>query len=276
MAGLHLAAHTFGILYSLGIEEALNALADAGFRTVELAATPPHVSAQGPDQADRKRVRRALRGAGLACCSVTPTFGDLNLASLDADLRALSVRRVQASIEFAAEVGAKVVVIIPGRRHPLVPAPAETVATLFERSLEELLPTAAEHGVLIGVENFAAGVADTGADLARLADRYGKGVGVVYDVANGLVVEDPVAGIRAAAQRLCLVHLSDSTRQRWTHGRIGAGEIDFAAVSATLRETEFRGISVYELLESDDVATVIGPDALKLEALGWTLGTKDS
>jgi deoxyribonuclease-4 len=258
------------MLYSLNVEESFAALAHAGFRRIELAATPPHLDLDALGEGGRRRIREALQDCGLECCSVTPTFGDLNLASPDAEVRVLSVRRVRASMELAADLEASVVVIIPARRHPLVPVPQDAVRSLFANSLEQLLPLAERLGVVIGVENIAAGVADTGAELAELGDRYGESFGVVYDVANGLAVEDPALGLRAAARHLSLVHVSDSTRQRWTHARVGAGEIDFREVARALRDVDYAGVTVYELLESTDLVADIAVDALKLEGFGWT------
>lgn len=266
---LPLAAHTLGTLYRYSLPEALDSLAAAGYRRIELATTPPHAYTPTLTSSDIAGLRAQLRDLEMTCCSVTPTFLDLNIASPNEELRALSVRHVRGSMEVGAELGAEVVVLIPGRRHALIPQPADQVRAQMSRSLDDLVSASAALGVKIGLENFAAGIADTGKELGRLSEQYRGSVIVVFDVANAVGIEDPVQGLRDCGHHLGLVHVSDSSRAKWGHRRVGSGEVDFTGVASALRELNYRGVTVFELLQCDEPVADMASDAGKLEALGW-------
>jgi sugar phosphate isomerase/epimerase len=267
---LPLAAHSFGAVHHLDLAATISALATAGFSIIELAATPPHLYTPNLTAADRAGIRTLLQSNRVACSSVTPTFGDLNLASLNRELRCLSVRQVLESIELAHDLEAPVVVVVPGRRHPLIPAPPAVALDLFRDSLETILRRAEGLGVVAGVENVPTGILDTGTQLIAFIAAYAPAAGIVYDCANGIAVEDPSAGVRAAATHLSLVHISDAGHDRWAHGRIGSGEVDFTAFSSALQEIGYSGTTVFELLGSPSPVQDLAEDARLLEAWGWS------
>jgi sugar phosphate isomerase/epimerase len=94
-------------------------------------------------------------------------------------------------------------------------------------------------------------------------------VGVVYDVANAVYArEDPVEGLRQAAPRLHLIHLSDTPLESWRHDAVGTGVVPFERIGRAVREL---GCPVPLVLE------VISPEPdrdfpasiAELARLGW-------
>jgi sugar phosphate isomerase/epimerase len=74
---------------------------------------------------------------------------------------------------------------------------------------------------------------------------------VAYDVSNAeFVGEDQVSAIHQLAPWLGQVHLSDGTRDRWRHDRVGAGTVRFDAIEAALDEIDFKGVRILEIISN--------------------------
>ena len=250
-ADLRVAMSTFGYLYSRGLEESLRSIADAGFRLVEIAPSPPHLFAPDLDRAQRRRLGRLLSEVGLECCSLNPP--DLNLISPNPDLRETARRHYEAAIDLASDLGAPVVVVIAGRQSPLIPMPASRAEELASTQLAALAESAAQRGVKLAVETVPFGFNETAGEVAALVGRLGSdAIGVALDVANLYGREDLAGAVAEAGSLLLIAHLSDTWRDRWAHTSIGRGEVDFPEFLDALRAAGFRGSCVYELVDGED------------------------
>lgn len=269
---LPLAGCTFGWLHQAPLTAALRALARHGVQAVELTTTPPHLFTSAFGHYERLELLRLLRRLGMSVVSVNPTFADLNLVSTNPEIRDLSERQLLAEIELAADLEATYVVIVPGRRHPLAPAPADAAEEVLCAGLARLAERAASAGVVLGLENSPYGYLGTSADLVRIISRLGSPhVRITYDVANALAQEDPADGVRTVAALLDLVHVSDTWRDRWAHTSVGRGEVDFAGFADALRTAGFTGPTVYELADGDDPEPRLPSDLAALSKAGWSL-----
>ncbi|GLR94815.1 hypothetical protein GCM10007858_24480 [Bradyrhizobium liaoningense] len=106
--------------------------------------------------------------------------------------------------------------------------------------------------------------------MVTFLDAFGSDhLGIAYDVANGeFVGEDQTQAIRTAGRWLCQVHLSDASRSKWDHAPIGRSAVDFGAVARALREINFSGTSIVELISDTPDADMA--DALReLHRYGW-------
>jgi sugar phosphate isomerase/epimerase len=83
---------TYSYLWTLSLDDAVNRLADLGFRSIELMATPPHLWPAEFARSERAALRRLCASRGMTITSVNPTYLDLNLASLNPGFRAETVR----------------------------------------------------------------------------------------------------------------------------------------------------------------------------------------
>jgi sugar phosphate isomerase/epimerase len=269
---LPLSGCTFGWLHRAPLTDALRSLAAHGVLSVELTTAPPHLFTMYFGRYERLELARMLGSLGLEVTSVNPSFADLNLISTNPEFRALSERQMLAEIELAHDLGASFVVLIPGRRHALSPAPDEAARAVLDQGLSVLVPRAAELGVTICLENSPYGYLGSAAALLEVVKSFGApNLRLVYDVANALAQEDPATGVATAGEYLALAHVSDTWRDRWAHTSVGRGEVDFAAFARALSDGGFAGPTVYELVDGEDPAPRLDSDLAALRSAGWEL-----
>jgi sugar phosphate isomerase/epimerase len=271
-AALSLSGCTFGWLHRAPLADALRSLAAHGFRSIELTTAPPHLFTRHFGSYERKDLARLLQSVGLEVISVNPSFADINLVSTNPEIREISERQLAAEIELAADLGAGYVVVIPGRRHALAPAPDDAAQAVLDEGLERLLDRATVLGVTIALENSPYCYLGSSADLLGLVRAWDSPrLRVAYDVANALAQEDPAEGVARLGRYLALAHVSDTWRTRWAHTSVGRGEVDFAAFAAALTTAGFAGPTVYELVDGEDPAPRLPADLAALEKAGWTV-----
>jgi sugar phosphate isomerase/epimerase len=270
--GLPLSGCTFGWLHRAPLASALRSLAAAGARSVELTTAPPHLFTRHFGRYERLELARLLRDLGLSVVSVNPSFADINLISTNPEIRAVSEGQIAAEIELAADLGAQFVVVIPGRRHALAPAPDDAARAVLGQALGRLLRRAEELSVTIALENSPYGYLGSAADLLALVSEWDSPrLRVTYDVANALAQEDPADGVARLGRYLALAHVSDAWRARWAHTSVGRGEVDFAAFAAALAAAGFAGPTVYELVDGEDPEPRLTADFAALGKAGWEI-----
>lgn len=258
---------TYGFLYSATLEATLESIAAAGYRLVEVAPAPPHLLLADSDRAPRVRLARELERLNLTCVSINPT--ELNLISTNPVLRDVALRHYREGIRLARDLGAKVVVVVPGRQSQLIPMPRESAVRLVLEQLSRLVKDAHEHRIDLAVETVPFGFVESTAEVASLVDAIGdERVGIALDVANIHGREDVAQAVALAAPSLRIAHLSDSWRNRWAHTRIGTADVDFAEFVGALVSARFQGPTIYELVDGADPAPRIAGDLARLKALG--------
>ena len=271
-AALPLAGCTFGWLHQAPLSDALRSLSARGVRQVELTTAPPHLFTRHFGRYERQELARLLRRLGITVLSVNPSYADINLISTNPEIREISERQLAAEIELAADLGAGYVVVIPGRRHALAPAPDDAARAVLGEGLSRLLARAEALGVTIALENSPYGYLGASQDLLGVVKDVGsRRLGVAYDVANALAIEDPADGVARLGDHLALAHVSDTWRARWAHTSVGRGEVDFAAFAAALAASGFTGTTVYELVDGEDPDPRLAADFTALREAGWEL-----
>ena len=167
-------------------------IAAHGFATVQLnlSAVGRPTLDETLDTASADSIRSAFAGAGLGVWGVSGTF---NAVHPDPAARVAGTRGCQAIIRVAPALGATAVTLCTGtrdpddmwRRHPdnaLPGAWREMRATL-----DELIPVAAEAGVLLGIEPEVGNVVSDAQAARRLLDELGadaRHLTIVLDPAN--------------------------------------------------------------------------------------------
>jgi sugar phosphate isomerase/epimerase len=268
---LPLAGCTFGWLHRAPLADALRELSAHGVRQIELTTAPPHLFTRHFGSYERKDLARLLGCLNLTVASVNPSFADINLISTNPEIREVSERQLIAEIELAADLGAGYVVVIPGRRHALAPAPDAAARAVLDEGLGRLLHRATELGVTIALENSPYGYLGSSADLLGIVRAWDSPrLRVAYDVANALAQEDPADGVARLGEYLALAHVSDTWRTRWAHTSVGRGEVDFAGFAAALAANKaFTGPTVYELADGEDPGPRLATDLDALARAGW-------
>ncbi|MFA6265065.1 MAG: sugar phosphate isomerase/epimerase family protein [Pseudolabrys sp.] len=253
MPSFNYGAHTFGFAWTLAADETFSALGNAGFKTVQLMATPPHFDPWKEDHGRTRRLRAFIEQYGMAVIALDLASSDINLASPADDVVDFAVLSYERAIERGAELGARAICVGSGRRHPLLPNVNLRLMNGYRRAFARIRDTALRHGQQVLLENHPLGLlADAGAIESFLASEGDDNTAVIYDVANAFAAgEDPVDGLAALARRIDVVHLSDAPTGQWRHDPIGSGDIDFAAITAALRRANFAGDVVLEILSDN-------------------------
>ncbi len=241
-------AHTFGFVFDRDAEAAVADLAAAGFRRVELMATPPHYDPWDASPARQRRLRAALESAGLELLALDLASSDVNLASLAPQAVDFAVAAYGALAQRAAELGARAICVGSGRRHPLLTRVNARLMDSFEPAFVRILDIARAAGVGVWLENGPAGLLADAESMAAFVARH-EGVRVIYDVANAFAIgEDPAEGLARLGPRVEVVHLSDAPRGGWRHDPIGSGDIDFVSALAAAKAHAPQAARLIEIL----------------------------
>lgn len=268
---LALGGTTYSWLHQAPLHEAIRALAATGFRQIELTTAAPHLQASGFGKYERHALRRDLAASGLTVTSTNPGFLDINLISPGNEFRRASVEALLGELELAHDLEAPIVIVMPGRRHALSPAPDEACRWWLDQALELLVDRAARLGVTIALETNPYGYLGDARQLSELVDHVGSAhLGIAYDVANTINQEDPLDGVRTAGHRIAIAHMSDTWRDRWAHTSPGRGEVDFDRFAQALRSVHFDGVTIFELIDLEPPLPRLRDDVATFGEHGWT------
>ncbi|THF55295.1 sugar phosphate isomerase/epimerase family protein [Ollibium composti] len=264
-----IAVSTAGYWHIASLDEALAQLAACGIEAVEFFPYPPHLDPASFGSYERSRVKRMMRDLGLRCASVNFTM-ELNLMALHAGLHRLAMAEFKRAMEIGADLGAPCLVLPFGRRHSLMPAPADTTLDYLCAEVSALADHGQRGGIKVALETLPFDLLSTGKAVLDIVERIGHpNLGICYDCTNTLGFEDPAAGVAAVRDRLLLVHISDSWRDRWAHTSIGRGDIDFPAFAAALDAIGYDGDLVYEVMDGEDPTPRLRGDLAKLKQAGF-------
>lgn len=267
---LKLGCATFSYLYAASFEETLARLAGAGFREVEVTVCLPHFWPRGMDEADRATTRGLLEKYNLKPCLINQRHNDTNIASINPGIREESIRQIKDDIDLAADIGAPLVIVVPGKPTPLFSPPDEEIWRLGREGIEQCVEHGARRGVTCVVENVGYSLCPLGRDLQRMAKEIdSEFCKIHYDVANANVCEPPVEALRELGPWLGSVHLSDNDGKVWSHSAIGEGNIDFVGVCQALQDMSFTGPTVLEINVYDNQDEVMRNGLARLREIGW-------
>jgi sugar phosphate isomerase/epimerase len=244
------------VYVTASIEEALTRIHGAGIRYVELwGNTPTHL-----DPVTHPRARAIEVAAVLKALDVTPValhapFVGLDLASVDDDVRSVSVASALRSVEFCRALACPQLLLhlsaSPGVKGE---AAVEAARRAMVESLEEITDHARQKGVTILLENMASHpshlrVGSMVRELLELVNRFqDRGIGICIDTGHSsLNQQDPSEDIRQAGCHLRSLHINDNDGVTDGHLVPGRGRIEWPAVLAALREVEYRGVFLFEI-----------------------------
>jgi D-psicose/D-tagatose/L-ribulose 3-epimerase len=216
-------------------------LKDAGFDGVEIPIFDREVEKYSA-------LRERLDRIGLETLAVSARGGNDNPISDDPAVRAEALAATKANLDSAAALGA-----------PLICGPLGAPLAVFSGTgptgeekaraaayLQELGPYADERGVTVALEylnRFEMYLTNTAADLAKLvrtADH--PRIRMMYDTFHAHIEEkDPAEALRACADVLVHIHLSESDRST-----PGAGQVAWDETFGAIREIGYDGWIVIE------------------------------
>jgi L-ribulose-5-phosphate 3-epimerase len=263
--------NTYSYMRSLSAEVCLARLADFGFLEFELMVHPGHLWPAELSAEQRRSIRRLIESGGLALTALNMPNIDINVAGAAQEMRDYSLNLLSETVRLAGELGARGVVIGPGKANPLFPADAVELVGYFFAALDRLAPVAEASGTALWVENMPFAYLPAIGGLMDTLTQYGNdAVRIVYDIANAYFIgEDFTDGLRYCRERLALVHLSDTGQQAYRHDPVGLGTVPFADVPHALLAAGYNARPMLEIISRDPDRDIIA-SAGKLAVLGFT------
>ena len=242
------------------LEAALDTIAAAGFSGVEILGQAPHLD-EPPQGHALKEFRGRLENRGFRSWTVHAPAKRNVPGAPDEDWRAESVETLQRYVRFSGALGSRGLIV-----HP-VPNPIfvsdNQVGSLHtrmqdavRRSLDELVPVAAESGTCILLENLPYHCDYpllSMRELRPLVDEYpAEHVALILDTGHAWTIgNDPVAEIHFAGARLQGTHLQDvdATTPNDDHWVPTHGGLDWDAIRAALAEIGYVGNWTFETVQ---------------------------
>jgi len=266
---LKLGTAPYTYLWDLSLDDSLRRLADMGVKTVELMATTPHLWPGDVSPERREEIRALAAELGLEIVALNPTFLDLNIVSTNPGFREESIRQLQETISLCSDLGAEIIVVSVGQRHPLLSPGTEWLWRMTKEGIERCLETCAERRVHFGLENAWSNINRAHQMVQMVEEVDSPWLGIVYDIPNAAMVQSPYDGLYVVADHLIHVHISDTTYDTWGHNPVGHGVIDFSRVAEILRTLEFAKTTILEVTWPTDPDNAIRSSLDMLERFGW-------
>lgn len=263
-------ANTYSYIRSYGAADCLTRLAELGFVEFELMVHPGHLWPAELSAEQRRALRRLIEQNAWMLTALNMPNIDINVASSVPGMRAYSLALLEDAVRLAGDLGARGVVIGPGKPNPLFPADMSELMGHFFTALDRLCPVAEQSGTALWLENmpfaFLPGIGDCMDALARYGNH---ALRIVYDIANAYFIgEDFGDGLKKCRPRLALVHLSDTGRQLYRHDPVGLGSIPFASVPRTLAGIGYTARPMLEIISRDPDRDIVA-SAVKLAQVGF-------
>jgi sugar phosphate isomerase/epimerase len=265
--------NTYSYMRSHSAEACLANLADLGFDEFEIMVHPGHLWPTDLSTEQRSALRRFMEQRDLKLVSLNMPNIDINVAAAAQGMRAYSLKLLVDTVRLAGELGARGVVIGPGKANPLFPAGANELTKHFFDALDLLCPVAESSGTALWVENMPFAFLPAIAELLATLKAYGNDkVRVIYDIPNAYFIGENFAdGLRQCGALLELVHLSDTGRQAYRHDPVGLGTVPFGEVPRALEAVGYgtkKPKPMLEIISRDPDADIIA-SAAKLAVLGF-------
>ncbi len=250
------------------LHEAIDAIAEVGYRSVEIMADVPHAYPARFNSRQRGELSRLLETRKLSVSNVNAFThfadgGDTYHPTWIEDDESLREARIQHSIgaiELAADLGATTLSLEPGG--PLIGTTLsrDEAAERFARGLERVLPTARKRNVILAIEPEPGLFIESSGEYLEFKQRFFPDEPLIRmncDIGHLFCVgEDPAQVITTLGlQHIAHVHLEDIGKNRvHQHLTPGKGVIDFASVFAALESVRYTGRVTVELYPYETTA----------------------
>ena len=224
--------------HTYSLEEALDGIARAGFRSVELSSVPgwtEHVRRDADDE-EIQTVKDLLAQYRLVPVSLS---GHSDLVTDE------GVTEFRKALALCRALGIPMITTSTGGHADTSGGSLDEQRDAFLARIGPLADEAAADGITICLETHG-GLLATGAISADLVRRIDKpNVGINYDPGNVIFYGDtrPEQDVHQAVDLINHIHVKDQIggAGNWHFPAVGTGEIDFAAIFAALDAAGFAG-----------------------------------
>ncbi len=254
------------------LEQALDALSAADLESAqfnfESAGLPAMPDTLDPDTCRRIRLQFAKRNLELAALS-----GTYNMAHPDPSERQLGLSRLRVQIQACAELGTRIITLCTGTRDPGYMWRTHPDNNTHEAwadligSLEQALPIAEEHRVVLAFEPEISNIVDSPTKARRLIDELGSPwLKVCIDGANlfptGTLERMPEVLHHAfdlLAGDIALAHAKDLVADGEAGNKpAGTGVLDYQLYLSLLEGAGFTGSLILHSLKEAEMAHSLG------------------
>ena len=242
-------------------EEAIAAIAKAGYDGVELMLDTPHLFPRDATPQKIQSIRKAADEAGLefSNCNAFPmsAAGDTwhpSWIEPDPALRKQRIQHTADALRIARDLGVPNISTEPGGPVPDGVDREEAMKT-FVAGVEEVLPVAEETGVSLLVEPEPRLLIERTAEYLDFAARISHpNLALNFDIGHLYCVgEDPAAAFRTLKNHARHVHLEDIAASReHRHLLPGAGAVDLPGVVKAMTDEGYTGWITVELYPYQD------------------------
>ncbi|MBS3781950.1 MAG: sugar phosphate isomerase/epimerase [Candidatus Thermoplasmatota archaeon] len=203
----------------------------------------------------REEIKDALSTTDLEVQIHAP-LNDINIASINPNIRKTSVKEVKKSIEMASMIGAEMVTVHPGLYSPLS-IYWDRATDSSKESLRDLKEYAGEYEILLTLENLPdmwLSMCSTAKETRNFLDELD--IEFCLDVGHAYTAGELEKFLEFSPVN---VHLHDNLGEDDIHLRLGEGKIDFRRILEALRDYEgnfvIEGRDIKELIESNKYLT---------------------
>ena len=233
------------------VEEAITRIAKLGFDGVELDAARPHVWPYDIDKEHRTALKRQIKECSLEVPAISGYYFGMNFASPLKPEREAATDYLVHCVELCADLGARVLVVVPG-----VVVYGTPWKEAWNRSLDQLRPgikRAEELGVLIGIEFvnslWSNLVTTSWQAVDFMKECRSAQVKLVLDSAHAFYGgENIVDVVQSFGKDLVHVHFEDClTGAPEVRAVPGLGDVDLISFYQALKEIDYREHLTVEL-----------------------------
>lgn len=256
-----------GIGYRHPIADVLGPIARAGFRAIEVSTAPQHIDL---DRQDPDALRRQIAARGLRVHSLHAPFGSgVNFTSPDAGERRAAIARLTSAAETLRRLGGGLYVIHPGGEDQRWIWERESRLALSVAGLTQVWQECRARGLGFVLEtplpHLLGGQPD---DFAWILDRIpSEGSGVCVDTSHTALGGFLFDVLERFGPRVVHVQVSDNHGTSDDHLPLGAGNLDWGRVVATLERIGYAGVFMLEMAGGGDIARHVNEAAAAARAV---------
>lgn len=240
------------------ITEAMQEARNLGFDAIEPCIASEGVLTHNTTQSECEDIAAAADEIGIEISSVaTGQNWAWSPSASDPEVRKKIIDFTCKALNVTKWLGTDAYLYVPGAVHVFFMPDAEVVPydICYERAteaLKQILPTAEETGVAIGVENVWNKFLLSPLEMRDFIDSFGSEmVGAYFDVGNVLLTGFPDQWIRILGKRIKRIHIKDFKLSVGTaDGFVDLldGDVDFSSVKEALAEIGYDGYVTGELI----------------------------
>jgi len=224
------------------IEEVFEKAKEFGYDGVEFVFDDNLLDPSRISRDERKKYVEKAESLGLQIPSVASgVFWKYNLGSTDEKIREKGREYVKGGIDLAADLGARVVLVVPAVAVPSIPY--EKIYSISVDEFKKLSKYAEDRGVTIGLENVWNKFLYSPLEFRRYLDEINSDyVAAYFDVGNIVALGYHEHWIRLLKGKIAMVHVKDfdvnvGNINGFRH--IGKGSIDWNNVIRLLKEAGY-------------------------------------